>query len=196
MPPKSKLKTPETSLPTQEPEEPKKRIFKIILLLPSLFAMVSAALCGGSFWVATVVSKNQLPVEWADAYEQEYWSFESSQGTLHFFHGAAWTKQKPTELEGWHIQNVSPYHLNYYDDQTVHTFDRIGVGANILNGSLTGYEVMFPHWLLFFVFFTPYALSILLKWRLRRRIAIGSCVVCGYDLRATTDRCPECGTTK
>jgi hypothetical protein len=50
-----------------------------------------------------------------------------------------------------------------------------------------------PHWLLSGIAAAlPLAVLGSLS-RCRRRRAKGSCVCCGYDLRATPDRCPECG---
>ena len=49
-----------------------------------------------------------------------------------------------------------------------------------------------PHWSLVSLF----ALLPAIRWLPRlfpRRRAPGLCAVCGYDLRATPDRCPECG---
>jgi hypothetical protein len=53
-----------------------------------------------------------------------------------------------------------------------------------------------PHWALFVVF-----MIMPVVWTAQRigaakrhRAARGLCVRCGYDLRATPDRCPECGT--
>lgn len=49
-----------------------------------------------------------------------------------------------------------------------------------------------PLWL----FAVPFAFvpTLLIRRRLRRRAPILACSHCGYDLRATPDRCPECGT--
>jgi hypothetical protein len=50
-----------------------------------------------------------------------------------------------------------------------------------------------PAWLLIALTSTP-PLIALRRIRCRRREAnCGRCPACGYDLRATPDRCPECG---
>jgi hypothetical protein len=56
-------------------------------------------------------------------------------------------------------------------------------------------RVVVPHWLLALIFAILPARR--LYTRARRRAALrrglNQCVGCGYDLRATPDRCPECG---
>jgi len=50
-------------------------------------------------------------------------------------------------------------------------------------------QVGIEHWLL-----TSVAAILSLRWLLRRRThSPGHCAACGYDLRGTPDRCPECG---
>jgi hypothetical protein len=51
-----------------------------------------------------------------------------------------------------------------------------------------------PLWLLFVLFLAlpgRTAIAVLRRWQRRRS---KRCVACGYDLRASGDRCPECGT--
>jgi hypothetical protein len=53
-------------------------------------------------------------------------------------------------------------------------------------------EIMFPDWFLS-LFFAALSANF---FRLRRipESSAAVCAACGYDLRATPDRCPECGT--
>jgi hypothetical protein len=49
-----------------------------------------------------------------------------------------------------------------------------------------------PHWLIV-VLAAAAPIAWLRRARIQRRLAKGLCRNCGYDLRATPDRCPECG---
>lgn len=60
----------------------------------------------------------------------------------------------------------------------------------------TGHTIMFPHWalLVLFALLPAFAAHRFFKRRSKRfRTANGLCLRCGYDIRATPDRCPECG---
>jgi len=54
--------------------------------------------------------------------------------------------------------------------------------------------IWFPHWLLALVFAILPALWFRSFARTRKRRRLGLCAKCNYDLRASKERCPECGT--
>ena len=58
-------------------------------------------------------------------------------------------------------------------------------------------QVVVPHWVAALVFITIPTIWAVRRARGfvgRKRAARGCCVRCGYDLRASRERCPECGT--
>jgi hypothetical protein len=60
---------------------------------------------------------------------------------------------------------------------------------------LAGYHfVGAPFWLLIVASGIPPGVWIVRRLARRRSRRAGLCPACGYDLRTTPDRCPECGT--
>jgi len=59
----------------------------------------------------------------------------------------------------------------------------------------SAYERAFevPHWSIALLTAILPALTLRRTWLRRRRSRAGLCHRCGYDLRASPDRCPECG---
>jgi hypothetical protein len=62
--------------------------------------------------------------------------------------------------------------------------------------TVSDWTVRLPHWALLLITGAPplLAAGVIPRALRRRRWRRGLCGVCGYDLRATGDRCPECGT--
>ncbi len=78
--------------------------------------------------------------------------------------------------------------IGFYSDTIRTPLARPGVPVR------SGIAIGFPDWVP--VSATGFASALFLLRVLRRRIRShrGLCVNCGYDLRATSERCPECGT--
>lgn len=55
-------------------------------------------------------------------------------------------------------------------------------------------EIVVPIWTIIAISAILPGIWLLRQRMLRRRRMAGRCATCGYDLRATPDRCPECGT--
>jgi hypothetical protein len=55
------------------------------------------------------------------------------------------------------------------------------------------YGVVFPYWALCLAAFPLPAVRLRRHLRTRRRLRLGLCLRCGYDLRASPGTCPECG---
>jgi hypothetical protein len=80
------------------------------------------------------------------------------------------------------------------DDQITYGTDAHafgGFGCSLHDSK--GYrEIWLPTWVMLLASMAPMGLVGLRYWRRKHRPA-GCCKHCGYDLRATPDRCPECG---
>ncbi len=102
----------------------------------------------------------------------------------------------PSGLAYWGFQKQKldlRFHFEHVDPQGsfIVTGWKPGHQATLHVPTLRGWNLSIPDWAMCLA-------AIILLWQCRvqynRRPPPGTCVACGYDLRATPDRCPECGT--
>lgn len=134
----------------------------------------------GRFWIQS--HKGMFHLAWANvlyahAYDGGGHPFTYYDGPIYpipDIYGAPWAKR-------WHWGKA------YFD----HAGVRYGTGER---GGAFEYWVAAPCWMVAAATSLLPILSVIRFLKRRRRLQTGCCTHCGYDLRASKDRCPECGT--
>ena len=124
---------------------------------------------------------------------------DTARGTAMYFAAPIYVSphDKPEWHYGAHLDSAT--RRQEMEDIEQRSAARLGNGFRLLDvrfrgGPLSGKDttlVMLPLWAPAILF--AIAPAFWLGGR-RRRFAPGTCRSCGYDLRASKDRCPECGT--
>ena len=100
------------------------------------------------------------------------------------------------------IISIACYGFNQSDQQSgpmFHNFIHFYAGTNVLidAGTLGGaslWTITLPLWMPF-IGFSLLPIICAVRRLGKRPLGKAQCSTCGYDLRATPDRCPECGKT-
>jgi hypothetical protein len=160
----------------------RQRLFTILSAASLLLFLAACVLWVRSYWVAERVS---------------YWGntrvlcLHSSEGraAVTVATGTIGPESRGAYGYGLHHEVVKP--APAIGSRWGFAYNRIDVSGGSWAGRL--YIVAVPHWL-------PTTTAALLpaawlgrRWRRARKHRAGLCRACGYDLRATPERCPECG---
>ena len=116
--------------------------------------------------------------------ENRTWYFHSGLGV---FNWGSSSRDVAQDAMGWQRESM----------------DAIGRGNRLriaLSISNDGFRLELPYWIVLVTSAVPIVLRGLRRmvvanrrWHLEDCARRGVCAVCGYDLRATPERCPECG---
>ncbi len=183
----------------------RRRLVDILSMVSLLLCVVCIVFCIRSFWVVD-------EFEWLDGalkpipFFNEY-EILSSRGRINFTH-----RHYKGESRYWGERLTG--HVCRWNTWAAHSYPWCsywGLAAEPKSPTHLGFDAIYlrssgPDSPLTVISFTlPLIVAILafgiwptfqcLRWlRNRRRFRIGHCIKCGYDLRASPDRCPECGT--
>ena len=152
----------------------RRRLFASVCVLSLILCLATVGL-----WVRSYYRYDRL-----ERYSGKHLNVEISARTNRViaFFGQSFSKHEP----GWIHKATSPVPPTGLPMFEIHRFAK--------PSSIRGVNLTFPHWLPTLLFALAPAWWVLGPWRRQsKRRKLGLCLNCGYDLRATPARCPECG---
>ena len=173
-----------------------RKLFTFASVLSLLLSVTAVVMWVRSYWrfeECGHLSGESESIHWA-----AHWAASSSRGVVQLR-----TAEEQSFVRGWYAYSI-PYprdqHGELVDAWPVFGFALFAYRTQIPTGKpglywiFTGNVVMFPWWYIA-------ALSSILPvalvgrtWKASRSRRQPHLCRCGYDLRASSDRCPECGT--
>ena len=168
-----------------------KRLRRFIL---NALTVMSAVLCVGGvgLWVRSYWVEDKVERTTGDKMMDQQW-VTSEWGEMYV----------GTMRHGWHYLGLRPPEPGIHHE----SFPASARSADALPGFLgfgklpddlvrpeAHFIIVMPDWFLTGLFAAMPAAYLIRRVRRRRKPLPGYCQTCGYDLRATPDRCPECGT--
>jgi hypothetical protein len=171
----------------------------LVLTLAMIALRVRSQFVCDRIWRLSKVTNTDGNLDWARG-EGEGWDLGSARGRL-------WIAGRNVEVLGpvdelldsrWHWkaehrQSLEGVEDFFFVDQNAPEASSIGFGMEI--GSKRGRSsVVIPHWFAIAIFAVLPICYVVRRLRTAKRLRIGCCANCGYDLRATPERCPECGS--
>ena len=172
--------------------------FNLAAAVSLVLSLATAALWVRSYWIDEEVVFSAKDV---DALRTNEYSIESANGQTVFDEksqdyqrdsaSAAYARRTlPSESEGWRYENHQNGPVWWGSISACLGFHMMWRERVGMYGRWS--YVAIPDWLPLLLFV---ALPSVRLWRCRRRRdLLPRCRTCGYDLRATPRRCPECGT--
>lgn len=188
----------------------RRRLFTILSVFSLVLLVTAAVLWIRGFWVndTFVAARWRMGPEGATG-RFLYLDSECSQFgvTYRWQHDplspeelARWQEQPPPMLQFGHGCNPTCRLTLWSAERGEWPWERAGfqyhTSANFVpkRPGVFDRRLLVPFWFVLLIFGALpayYAVTVHRTWRQRRP---GFCLTCGYDLRATPDRCPECGT--
>jgi hypothetical protein len=154
-----------------------------LLIAPSLLLCVAVV----AIWIRSCFRQDFV------YYHRDGYLFEFTHA--HGMVKAGWGQYSNFGLAGWQLSTRPVLPRAAYQENWM-TRDGFSIHHEPQSGSFKGSEMrvlVVPYWAILGAFAVAPTWVTLVRIRSDRRRKFRHCPSCGYDLRATPDRCPECG---